>query len=372
VELLLVSDPRIEKWAETLVNFCVEVRPGQSVAIIGGTPAEPLLRAVYREVIRAGGYPTLVPTLNGLNADLLSLGNDEQIAWISPWERFFRTEADALIQVLAETNTKAMSNVDPQRQRAFQRARTEIRQIFDDRDAAGRVKWTLTLYPTDAYAQDADMSTTEYADFVLAACKLNAPDPVASWRTLSAEQQRLIEWLSDKDEIHVVGTGTDLRLSTKGRIWINADGTKNFPDGEIFTGPIEDSVNGTVRFSYPAVYAGREVTDVRLTFRDGRVVEADAAKGEDFLLKTLDTDDGARYLGEFAFGTNFDIQRFTKNILFDEKIGGTIHMALGSAYLETGSQNRSAIHWDMLCELRDGGQVDVDGQAFMRDGRFVV
>jgi aminopeptidase len=362
----------LETWAKALVNFSVEVKPGQTVAIIGGVAGEPLLRAVYKEVVSAGGHPVMLPVFTGLSASLLQYGSDEQIAWITPIEKLVRTEADVVINVLAETNTKALSGVDPARQRQFSAARAELVKTFMERSADGRVDWTITLYPTDAFAQDADMSTEEYAEFVYNACKLNTPDPVAAWNELAREQQRLIDWLSDKDEIHLTGPDTDLRLSTKDRIWINADGRKNFPDGEIFTGPIENSVNGKVRFSFPAVMAGREVVDVRLTFKDGKVVDASAAKGEDYLLQTIDTDEGARFLGEFAFGTNYDIQRFSKNILFDEKIGGTVHMALGAGYPDTGSANQSAVHWDMICDLRDGGQVDVDGIPFMRGGKFVV
>jgi aminopeptidase len=367
-----VSDPRMETWAKALVNFSVEVKPDQSVVIIGGAAAEALLRAIYREVVVAGGYPIMLPTFSGLNAALLQLGSDEQITWISPVERLIRAEADVVINVLAETNTKALSGVDPSRQRLAQQARAELIQTFMRRSAEGTMDWTITLYPTDAFAQDADMSTSDYEAFVFNACKLNRPDPVAAWNELAAEQQRLIDWISDKNEIHLTGPGTDLRLSTKGRIWINADGRKNFPDGEIFTGPIETSANGHVRFSYPVVQAGREIADIRLTFKDGKVVEASAAKGEEYLLQTLDVDEGARYLGEFALGTNYDIQRFSKNILFDEKIGGTVHMAIGAGYPDTGSKNQSAVHWDMICDLRQGGQVDVDGQPFLRDGKFVV
>ena len=230
----------------------------------------------------------------------------------------------------------------------------------------------MTLYPTDAYAQDAEMATDEFADFVVAACKLDQPDPVAAWRAQAAEQQRLIDWLADKREVRLRGPDTDLTLGIAGRTWINADGTNNFPDGEIFTGPVEDSVEGHVRFSYPVVTAGREVHDVRLRFAGGRVVDASAAKNEEYLIRTLDTDPGARVLGEFAFGTNFGISRFIKNILLDEKIGGTVHMALGRGYPETGNVNESAVHWDLICDLREGGAVDVDGEPFLRDGRFVV
>ena len=219
---------------------------------------------------------------------------------------------------------------------------------------------------------EAVTATADFAEFVHRACKLDQPDPVAAWRALAAEQQRLIDWLDGKSEIHLRGPEADLRLSVAGRTWINADGRKNFPDGEVFTGPVEDSVDGRVRFSFPVVTAGREIVDVRLRFEHGKVVDATAAQNEEYLHRVLETDEGAKTLGEFAFGTNFGIDRFTKNILFDEKIGGTVHMAVGQGYPETGSANQSAVHWDLICDLRRGGEVDVDGRPFMRDGRFVV
>jgi aminopeptidase len=348
------------------------VAPEQTVAIQGGVSAAPLLREIYRAVLARGGYPIMLPSLDGVGADLLRDGSDDQLRFISPVERFVRTETDIAITVLAETNTKRLSSVDPGRQRLLQTARRELFDTFMQRSADGAMDWTLTLWPTDAYAQDADMDTAEYTEFVLAACKLDQPDPVAAWLELKAEQQRLIDWLDGKQQIHLVGPEIDLTLSIAGRTWVNSDGKRNFPSGEIFTGPVEDSVNGTIRFSFPVVTAGREISDIRLRFADGKVVEASAAKNEEFLIQTLDTDHGARVLGEFAFGTNFSITRFTKNILFDEKIGGTVHMAVGSGYPETGSTNQSAVHWDMICDLRQGGRVDVDGQPFMRDGAFVV
>jgi aminopeptidase len=367
-----MADPRMTKWAKALTGYSVEVQPGQTVAISGGITAAPLLREIYREVVARGGYPVMLPSLDGVQADLLLHGNDDQLNFISPVERFGREQADILINVMAESNTKRMSAVDPARQAFFQKARAELFNTFLTRAAEEVMDWTLTLFPTDAYAQDADMDTEAYTDFVLSACKLDRDDPVAAWLELKAEQQRLIDWLDGKKEVHLTGPEIDLTLSIEGRTWINSDGKKNFPSGEIFTGPVENSVNGTIRFSFPVVTSGREIQDIRLRFEDGKVVEATAAKNEDFLIQTLDTDEGARYLGEFAFGTNFDITRFTKNILFDEKIGGTVHMAVGLGYPETGSDNKSAVHWDMICDLRQGGQVDVDGQPFMRDGTFVV
>jgi aminopeptidase len=367
-----VTDPRIERWASVLTEYSVEVQPGDVVGVTGGAAAEPLLRAIYRHVVARGGHPVLVPSFSGQTNDLIALGTDEQLTAVSPVERFLRAEADVLISVTAETNTRTGSGLDPERQRRYNAARAELRQIFLRRAAEGALRWTSTLYPTDAHAQDADMPTADFAEFMFRACKLHEPDPAEAWRKLAAWQARLIDWLRDKHEIHVVGPDTDLRLSVTGRTWINSDGHRNFPSGEIFTGPVETSVEGVIRCSFPVVTAGREIADIRLRFQEGRVVEASAAREETYLLSALNTDPGARYLGEFAFGTNFDITRFTKNILLDEKIGGTIHVALGAGYPDTGSVNQSAIHWDLICDVRSGGIVTVDGEVFLQDGRFVI
>ncbi|MBA2468956.1 MAG: aminopeptidase [Chloroflexia bacterium] len=367
-----MADPRIEKWARALAGYSVEVKAGQTVAILGHPAAEPLLRAVHREVVRMGAFPVLLYTAEGATADLLAEGSDEQLRFISPIDRFVRTEADVVINIRAETNTRRLSAVDPKRQSLYTAARRALFETYMERAADGRLDWTLTLYPTDAYAQDADMDTEAYTDFVLSACKLDRDDPVAAWLELKDEQQRLIDWLDGKREVHLSGPDIDLTLSVAGRTWINSDGKRNFPSGEIFTGPVEDSVNGTIRFSFPVVTAGRQIEDIRLRFENGKVVEASATRNEEYLIQQLDTDEGARYLGEFAFGTNFDIARFTKNILFDEKIGGTVHMAVGLGYPETGSRNKSAIHWDMIADLRQGGVASVDGEPFLKDGKFVV
>src|SRR5690606_24349358 len=367
-----MADPRMEKWAKALVGYSVDVQPGQVVAVTGHLAAEELLRVLFRSVIAKGAHPVVLPILEGVASDLLLHGSDDQLQYISPIDRFIREQADVVINIRAETNTRRMSAVDPARQSLFTSARNELMATYMSRAASGELDWTLTLFPTDAYAQDADMETEAYADFVLSACKLDRDDPVAAWRELRDEQQRLIDWLDGKSEVRLTGPETDLTLSVAGRGWINSDGRRNFPSGEIFTSPVEDSVNGHVHFSFPVVTAGRLIEDIRLRFENGKVVEATAAKNEEYLIQTLDTDPGARYLGEFAFGTNFDIQRFTRNILFDEKIGGTVHMAVGRGYPETGSTNESAIHWDMICDLRQGGQVTVDGELFQKDGSFVI
>ena len=245
-------------------------------------------------------------------------------------------------------------------------------KTFMQRSAAGELRWTSTLFPTSAYAQDADMSLSDYEDFVYGACLPDREDPVGYWRRFSAWQQGIVDWLKGREQVHIVAPGTDLRLSVAGRSFINCDGRKNMPDGEIFTGPVEDSVEGHVYFSYPAIYQGREVMGVRLWFEKGRVVRASAEKNEAFLLATLDIDEGARRVGEFAIGTNQGVTRFTRQILFDEKINGSFHMALGAGYPETGSENESAIHWDMICDMRDGGEIWVDDDLLYRDGAFAI
>ena len=284
----------------------------------------------------------------------------------------FLEELAANISIWTETNTKALTTLDPAKQSRAQVARRPLSERFLERAANKELKWTGTVYPTQAFAQDAEMSLREFEDFVYGAALVDEPDPIAAWQVVSREQQRLIDWLADKREVRLLGPDTDLTLSIEGRSWVNCDGHENFPDGEVFTGPVEDSANGHVRFTYPACLSGREVEDVRLWFENGEVVQATAAKNEEFLLVMLDTDEGAPYLGEFAFGTNQGVQRFTKNILFDEKIGGTVHMAVGTGFPETGSKNRSAIHWDMICDLRQGGEVWVDGLLFAKDGEFQI
>ena len=365
-------DPRLETWARTLVTYSTAVQPGDVVAITGEVAARPLFQALYRETLRAGGLPVVIPRLAELQTDLLAQASDEQLAWVSPVDRWIYGDADVYIRVEAEDNTRALSGIPPERHVARQRHTGELIRRLLERTAAAEVRWVITLYPTDAYAQDAEMATSDFAAFVFEACKLGAEDPAAAWRQQAATQQRLIDWLAGRQEVHLRGPGTDLRLSVEGRAWENCDGTRNFPDGEICTSPIEDATEGHVRFSYPLVADGREVHDVRLRFAGGRVVDASASQGESYLIETLDADPGARRLGELAFGTNFDIARFSKTTLFDEKIGGTAHLALGAGFPELGGTNDSAIHWDLICDLRDGGAVYVDGEPFLCDGRYLV
>lgn len=365
-----MPDPRLTKWANVLVGYSTAVGPGDTVAITGPHAAEALMGEIGKAVLRRGGHPVYLPLVAEAQGDLLELGNDDQIDYISPLERFARTEADVAITIVAATNTRQRSSIDPERQSRWMKSRAGLRATFLDRAAAGTLRWALTLFPTPAHAQDAGMGTDEFAELIYAACKLNDPDPAAAWRQLSARQARLVDHLRTKSDIRVIGPDTDLRLSVAGRTWFNSDGRRNFPSGEVFTGPVEDSAEGYIRFSYPVVTDGREIADVRLRFAGGEVVEATAARNEEYLHRILDTDVGSRRLGEFAFGTNYDLTRFTKNILLDEKIGGTVHMAVGSGYPDTGSVNRSAVHWDLICDVRQGGRVEVDGELFLVDGRY--
>ena len=366
-------DPRVEKVADILVNYSVAIKKGDLVMIHLYEPtAEPLALAVQEQVIRAGGNVIFRMAPTGAQEVLLEYASDKQLDFADPTFFWLMTNIDVRIALRAPVNTKALSSVAPARLARVRKAEGPTQQTFMDRQGSGALRWVLTQYPTQAAAQDAEMSLREYEDFVYEACMVDRPDPLAYWKQKSAEQQRLIDWLKGKDAVSVKGENIDLTLSIKGRTFINADGKRNFPDGEIYTGPVEDSVNGWVKFTYPAIYNAREVDGVELKFEDGKIARATAKKGEEFLNSVLDTDDGSRYLGEFAIGTAEGIQQFTRNILFDEKIGGTVHMAAGAGYPNTGSVNRSAVHWDMICDMRSGAEICVDGELFYRNGEFVV
>jgi aminopeptidase len=367
-----MADIRIDKLAELLVNYSVSVKPGDKVAIQGENPAEPLYKAIYTRVLQAGGHPAFFTTPDGISELLYRYGSDEQLKHIPPPVKLVYETYDVLISIGGEQNTKALTNADPARIVMRQRARMDLRTNFLARFARGEVRWTFALYPTNAYAQDAEMSLSDYEDFVYSACLGDINDPIGYWKRFSTRQQQIVEWLKGKKHVHVTAPETELTFSIAGRSFINCDCHENVPDGEVFTGPVEDSMNGHVYFPYPAIENGHEVTGIRLWFKNGRVVKASAEKNEDFLLKTLDTDEGARRVGEFAFGTNESISRFTRQILFDEKIGGSFHMALGAGFPETGGKNISAIHWDMICDMRQNGEVTVDGQLFYKNGKFTI
>jgi len=366
-----MRDPRHEKLADVLVNYSVGVKKGQLVRISGATVSIPLIVEVYRKVLAVGAHPFVKIGIEELGEVFYKQATEEQLKFVSPLALHEIETVDCTIGMWAEENTKAFSNCDPKRMGMADAARKPISQRFLHRAAEGKLRWVGTQYPTQASAQDAEMSLAEYEDFVFGAGLLNEPDPAAAWRKVGVRQQRLADFLNKTSDYRVVAAnGTDVRMSVAGMRWINCDGHENFPDGEVFTGPVLDSVNGTIVFSFPAVHGGREVDGVRLTFKDGRVVDASAAKGEEFLIQMLDMDAGSRLLGECAIGTNFGIRRYTKNTLFDEKIGGTVHFALGAGYPETGNANQSGLHWDMVVDLRQGGYVQADDVKVNVNGQF--
>ncbi|TML53266.1 MAG: aminopeptidase [Actinobacteria bacterium] len=366
-----MSDSRHERLADVLVGFCARVREGDLVTLESTPLAAPILRELYRKVLEAGGQPLPRVSLEGLSENLLKHGNDEQLAWVNPARSDDIETVDVRIALEAPGNTRRLSNVDPARHARHERSSEELRNRYLERAAAGELRWVLSAYPTEAAAQDASMSLAEYEDFVYGAGFLDDPDPVARWQQFGERVDRLAAFLSTKRELRVLAEGTDLRLVTEGRTWIPSKGQENFPDGEVFTGPVETSVEGEIRFTYPGVFHAREVDDVRLRFEAGEVVEATASRGQEFLREMIAMDEGARRVGEFAFGLNEGVAIFTRNTLFDEKIGGTMHLALGTAYPETGGLNRSALHWDLICDLRSGSEVLADGELIYSDGQFL-
>jgi aminopeptidase len=366
-----MTDPRVTRLAEVLVDYSLEVRAGQVVTIEATTLAAPLVRELCACVTRAGGHPLTRLAIDGLAEDRLARGTDGQLDWVSPRIRADAEHADARISILSDFNTRSRSGIDPACQARVTRALRPFRTRMFEREAAGTFRWVVSAFPTQALAQEARMSLDDYTNFVFAGGLLDRDDPVAAWREAGERIHRLAERLGAVRELRIVGPGTDLTFSVAGRTWIASDGRNNFPDGECFTGPVEDSAEGEISFSYPAVFNGRSVEGARLRFRGGEVVEAEAARGQDFLEEMLALDDGARRLGEFSFGLNDAIQEFTGEVLFDEKIGGTVHLALGEAYTETGATNSSALHWDMVCDLRAGGEAYADGELVYRDGAFL-
>jgi aminopeptidase len=367
-----MADPRVVNLARVLVQYSTKVQPKDQVLIVGSMAAVPLIREVYREVLHAGGFCDTQILMDGKNYIDLTEANDEQLQHISPVMKMVMETYDVMIYVIGETNTRSLSNVDSARQRLRAESHAPLMKTQFERSAAGDFRWTLAIYPTHAYAQNAEMSLEEFSDYVFSCTYADTDDPVAHWQAVHDMQQRLIEWLDGKKEVRVTGPNVDLSLSIEGRVFKNSDGDQNMPSGEIYTGPVEDSVTGWIKFTYPAILSGHEVEGVELHFEEGVVVKATAEKDEDFLLSILDTDEGARYVGEFAIGTNKRIDRFIKNMLFDEKMGDTIHLALGAGFPETGSKNQSAIHWDMLCDMRAGGKITVDGELFYDSGEFKV
>lgn len=365
-----MTDPRLVKTAQILLQYSIALKAGDWVLIKANMAAQPLVEEVCRQIWSTGARVSLLWESDALNQIFLSTARDEVLNWLSPVEKLLFEHVDAILYLDASTDPRGLAGIRPDRMRLYQLANGQLRQIRNRRTQSGSLRWLYTQYPTQALAQEAAMEFPAYQDFAFRAVFAEQADPIAAWQELRDRQQRWVDWLNGRRQVNLRGENIDLQLSIAGRTFINGSGQNNLPDGELFTGPVESSVNGWVRFSFPAIFNGRSVEGIELRFVDGRVAEAHATSDEAYLLAMLDVDTGARYLGEFAIGTNYGIRNFSRNILYDEKIGGTIHLALGNGYPETGSLNRSLIHWDLICDMRQQSEIIVDSELLFKDGEF--
>lgn len=366
-----MRDQSLIKYANTLINYSLYVKANEWVVIRGSDLAMPLIKECFREILKVGAHPTVLLIPEGISEIMLKEGSDDQLRFNSPLMTEAYSKADKVLTILGDHNLKALTAIPGERITLQRRAGAPITKIFKDRVAQQQMDWTLCLYPTESGAQEAGMSLEDYENFVFEGCLIDTPDPMASWQNIRDQQKNMVDYLNTKTKFHIIAQDTDLTLSTENRTWINSDGHHNFPSGEVFTAPEKASLNGKIRFSYPGIYSGQEIEDINLTFKNGRVINASAKRGEDLLKALIETDEGSHFAGEFAIGTNYGIKRFTKNMLFDEKIGGTIHLALGSSYPECGPVNDSLLHWDMLCDMKTSGEIYADGELFYKNGKFL-
>jgi aminopeptidase len=367
-----MADPRLARLGELIIGYSLGLEAGKVMRVDTPMVGMPLALELYRAALRAGAFPYANVEVEQLPEILVLEGSDEQLDFVPPVAIQEIELVDAIVTIWAEANTRALSGAPPERHQRLIGATRELTNRRWERISAGKLAWSGVLCPTPAHAQDAEMSVEDYERFVYRACHVEEDgDAVVHWRSTSAELAHRVEQLTRARELRIVGPDTDLRVVVEGRSWEAADGHHNMPDGEVYTSPLETETEGEIRFSFPALFQGREVDDIRLRFEGGRVVAAEASRGGAFLEAVLDLDAGARMLGEVAFGLNYEIDRFTKNTLFDEKIGGTMHVALGSAFKELGGVNDSALHWDLVCDLRTEGEVYADDDLIWRAGRFL-
>lgn len=365
-----MQDMRLNKLAKLLVNYSVGIKKGDFVFITCEDAASPWMKEVAKEAVKAGGH---VETLiNNADVDYEILKNSS-LNQLKEEKFIYRTvleKADVWLSAWGGINTKNFTNISSEKMQAKSIGARSWRKFYFERMGNGTLRWCGTQFPTYSDAQEADMNLSEYEDFVYGAGHIDMDDPIAEWKKISSAQTRWANYLDTKKEVHIISEGTDIKVNVSGRKWISCDGKENFPDGEIFTSPVDDNINGHITFSFPAIYMGREVEGIELEVKDGKVVSASAKKGDDLLNSLMKTDEGASKFGEVAIGTNYGIKKFTKNILFDEKIGGTVHMALGDGFTEAGGKNHSSIHWDMICDMRKNSSIYADGELFYENGKF--
>ncbi|OGI02540.1 MAG: peptidase M29 [Candidatus Melainabacteria bacterium GWF2_32_7] len=361
-----------QKYAKVLVEYSVNVQKDNLVIIRGEAQAQPLILAIYEEVLKKGAHPIIRITLDGVNESYFRLASDEQLEFIDPFTKLEYDKIDKIISIGAPYNVKNMAKTNPARLAKRSAATKELSNKLLQRSAEGNLNWVICDFPTNALAQEAKMSLYDYQEFLLNACYLHLDDPVAKWKEIGKKQESLVNYMNNVKKVRITGEKTDITISTEGRKWINCKGQFNFPDGEVFTSPVENSAQGEIYFDFPAIYRGNEAQGIHLKFENGKVVQATAEKGEEFFLNMINQDEGARYLGELAFGTNDMIQEITGNILFDEKIGGSIHLALGTSYPETGGKNQSGLHWDIIKNMKNNGKIYADDKLIYENGKFLI
>jgi len=366
-----MADQRLNKLAKLIVNYSTRVKSGDFVFVSCDEVATPWMVEVVKEVVKAGAYVETAISSQAVSEIKLKYGSDEQLIQEDIIFKTMLEKADVWISAWASRNTKSFSRIDADKIKMSSKGEKSWRKIYSEKMGNGSLRWCGTQFPTYADAQEASMSFSDYEEFVYGAGLLDAKDPEAEWKRISAEQERWVSYLNTKKGLQFISEGTDIKVNVSGRKWINCDGKVNFPDGEIFTSPVEDGVDGVITFSFPGIYMGKEIEGIVLDVEKGKVVKVAATKGEDLLKALLKIDEGACRFGEVAIGTNYGIKDFTKNMLFDEKIGGTVHMAIGDSMPEAGGLNRSIIHWDMLCDMRNGGKIYADGELFYENGKFI-
>ncbi|HEY5561310.1 MAG TPA: aminopeptidase [Clostridiaceae bacterium] len=364
-------DNRLNKLAKLLVEYSTKIKPEDFVLVSGQDASIPWIEEVVKEAVKKGAHVETIINSLGANSAKLRYSSLDQLKKGNYILEKAIEKADVWISAWGTNNTRVDFNIQANKIAAEAEGNSTWRRTYFDRSGNGELRWCGTQFPTQGNAMEANMSLSEYEDFVYAAGQIDEDDPISQWKRISAEQQRWVDYLDTKKELHIVSENTDIYVKFEGRKWVNCDGKQNFPDGEICTSPVENSINGKINFSFPGIFQGKEIEDINLVIEKGKVIKATAKKGQELLDSLLDLDEGARYFGEVAIGTNYGIKNFTKNMLFDEKIGGTIHMALGNSLFEAGGKNVSTIHWDMLCDMKNHGKIYADDQLFYIDGHFI-
>ncbi len=361
----------LQKYANLLVHYCLDLKHGEKAYIKSSFLAEPLVREIYREAIKLGAHVEIDWSFREQQRIFYSHADEHQLEYVPTLYEKAMHDFDAYLYIRAPYNLKEEHDISRAKIKVRQKALKPLSKLYADRTASGLLRRSLCQFPSQASAQEAEMSLEEYEHFVYNACNLYSQDPHQAWIQVRKDQQRIVDYLNSTNQIRYFSDAFDISFSVKGRTWINSDGRTNMPSGEVFTGPEENSVNGEVFFDYPTIYRGHELSNIRLWVKDGRVEKWMADKGQALLDEIFEIE-GARYFGEVAIGTNYQIQQATKNILFDEKIGGTIHMAIGQSYIQTGGKNQSPIHLDMIAGMKNNGSITADGKLIYKNGKFLI